>query len=126
IRYQRYPVGSKILVAWNNSPYTAVVQRVDGDFHWIHYPGWAAYWDEWILSPRIVPTEVPTATSVVPIGTRVWVFWGKKWWRAELKKRQGERFFIHYVRFDNSWDEWVTPARIRVPKAPNAPRANHR
>ena len=27
--------------------------RTDGDFHFITYPGWPAYWDEWVLSNRI-------------------------------------------------------------------------
>src|SRR5205823_1257192 len=45
------------------------------------------------------------------------VEWHGTWWAAEVVKTNGERYYIHYTGWDNSWDEWVGPDRIRMPVA---------
>jgi hypothetical protein len=41
------------------------------------------------------------------------VEWHGTWWAAEVVKTNGDRYYIHYTGWDNSWDEWVGPDRIR-------------
>jgi hypothetical protein len=45
------------------------------------------------------------------------VEWQGTWWAAEVVKTNGDRYYIHYTGWDNSWDEWVGPDRIRMPVA---------
>ena len=42
------------------------------------------------------------------------VEWHGTWWAAEVVKTNGDRYYIHYTGWDNSWDEWVGPDRIRM------------
>lgn len=47
------------------------------------------------------------------VGERTEVEWNGKWYRAQIVDAQGATFKIHYVNFDDSWDEWVGPERMR-------------
>lgn len=44
---------------------------------------------------------------------RVEVQQGGVWWPAEIRKRQDGKMLVHYLGWDDSWNEWVTPDRIR-------------
>jgi hypothetical protein len=46
-------------------------------------------------------------------GDKVEVNWKGSWYPAEVMEVSGNRCLIHYDGYDNSWDEWVGPARIR-------------
>jgi hypothetical protein len=54
------------------------------------------------------PAAEPQATCAVE--------WGGRWWPAAVLATRGDKYFIHYVGFDNSWDEWVGAERIRLPQ----------
>src|SRR5262249_38367473 len=45
------------------------------------------------------------------------VEWNGTWWAAEVVRTSGDRYYIHYTGWANSWDEWVGPDRIRMPVA---------
>jgi hypothetical protein len=49
----RYAVGTELSVEWGGRVWPAIVTMSDGDFAYITYPGWPAYWDEWILEGRV-------------------------------------------------------------------------
>jgi hypothetical protein len=42
------------------------------------------------------------------------VEWHGTWWAAEVVKTNGDQYYIHYTGWANSWDEWVSPDRIRM------------
>jgi hypothetical protein len=44
------------------------------------------------------------------------VEWKGDWYDAKVMKKEKDRWFIHYVGFNNSWDEWVTKERIKFKK----------
>lgn len=44
------------------------------------------------------------------------VEWQGRWWDAKVLKEEKDRWYIHYVGYDNSWDEWVKKDRIRFMK----------
>ena len=55
LRFRKYPKGAKLKVTWGGKLWDAVVLKTDGEFHYITYPGWPSYWDEWVMSDRISP-----------------------------------------------------------------------
>jgi hypothetical protein len=58
----------------------------------------------------------PQALSIPlnPIANKqIDVYWGQTWWPAEIRQVQGTQYLIHYTGYASSWDEWVTPDRIR-------------
>jgi hypothetical protein len=109
ITFDHHPVGKVLKVIWGGKIYDAKVTRVDGDFHFITYPGWPSHWDEWVMSDRITSeTARETASS-----TRVKVEWRGNWYPAVILQRMGDRCLVHYEGYDASWDEWVDKDRLR-------------
>jgi hypothetical protein len=71
---------------------------------------------------QTVPQQRPMPLDPVAFPQRVRpnqaeVEWQGTWWAAEVVKTNGDRYYIHYTGWDNSWDEWVGPDRIRMPVA---------
>jgi hypothetical protein len=122
LEFKRYAKGESLDVLWGGQAYEATVLEVDGDFHRVTYPGWPPFWDEWVMSDRIVgihrkPADAPTEGG--DGRAQVMVEWGGDWWPAtvidERATKGGREYRIHYTGYDASWDEWVTPQRIRFP-----------
>lgn len=42
------------------------------------------------------------------------VFWGGRWWRAEVLQTDGGHSLIRYVGYGAEWDEWVGTDRFKV------------
>ena len=68
---------------------------------------------------QAVPQPLPMPLAPVALQQRVCrnqveVEWHGTWWAAEVVKTNGDRYYIHYTGWDNSWDEWVGPDRIRM------------
>lgn len=59
------------------------------------------------------PGSARDAAPVAPDAKEVEVFWGSRWWAAEIIRRDGSRALIHYDGWNSSFDEWVTPERMR-------------
>lgn len=60
------------------------------------------------------PTEPPKAASAYSAGQKVDVKWGGSWWQAQIVSvKAPDKYLIHYIGWESSWDEWVTPARMR-------------
>lgn len=47
------------------------------------------------------------------IGQRVQVSWKNSWYDATIIDARNNQYYIHYEGYGNSFDEWVTPDRIR-------------
>jgi hypothetical protein len=45
----------------------------------------------------------------------VQVEWQGQWYPAVVMKTEKEKYYIHYIGYDDSWDEWVPRKRIRFP-----------
>ena len=112
IAFERFEVGTTQKVYWGGKLYDAKILKVDGDFHWITYPGWPDYWNEWVMSDRIVAAV--SSKTLPKVGAAVEVEWKGKWWNATVLEVAGERAKIHYDGYDASWDEWVGPDRVRA------------
>jgi hypothetical protein len=46
-------------------------------------------------------------------GEQVKVEWKGEWWDSLIREVAGQKYLIHYVGFDSSWDEWVGSERIQ-------------
>ena len=49
----------------------------------------------------------------IGLGDQVMVSWKGKWYPSVIIQQSDANFRIHYLGYDNSWDEWVTLGRIR-------------
>ena len=108
IRFKTYKTDQELQVMWGGKPWKAKVVKVNGDFHFITYPGWGPEWNEWVLSDRIVDN--------LAAKQRVEVNWKGHWYPAVILKEKDGKYHIHYLDYDESWDEWVGKDRIRFKK----------
>jgi len=113
ITFRRFDQGAELRVFWGGKLWDAKVLRREGDFHRITYPGWPSYWDEWVMSDRIASEEGSRLAKTIEKGALVDVEWRGTWYLAVVLQRQGDRALIHYDGYDDSWDEWVGPDRLR-------------
>ena len=106
-------VGDQAQVLWKGTWYPAVVTRVNEDQSrcFIHYSGYESSWDEWVGSDRY--RSLSAKKALYGVGDAVEVRWKGKWYPASILKIGDHRYRIHYEGYDNSWDEWVGPDRIR-------------
>lgn len=56
----------------------------------------------------------PTQRKAPRQGERIEVKWKEKWYRAEILVTSGNQCKVHYIGFEDSWDEWVGPDRMRA------------
>jgi hypothetical protein len=59
---------------------------------------------------KLAIVEKPVAKGA---GERLEVEWKGDWYKARTIVADGDRRKIHYTNFDDSWDEWVGPDRVR-------------
>ena len=59
------------------------------------------------------PADHPFNNPEFVSGQQVSVEWGGQWWDALIKDIDNDKFHIHYIGFDASWDEWVDSSRIK-------------
>ncbi len=104
IKYRIYKVGDTVTLTQPGMPRARVVE-VSGAFHRVAFPGQPLRGEEWVLSDRIVD-DPRTAAEVE---------WKGQWYPAIVLKKEGARYFIHYLGHEESWNEWVEKDRIRFP-----------
>lgn len=63
-------------------------------------------------APAPAPTPAPPAMTY-DVGDSVDVEWNSSWWKAEVLAVNSDTYRIHYVGWSSSWDEDVTPKRVR-------------
>ena len=72
--------------------------------------------------PSINFSTANSATELQPIehnevysaGQQVKVEWNGSWWDALIREMHAQKYLIHYIGFDSSWDEWVDETRIKL------------
>jgi hypothetical protein len=111
ITYKKYKVGQELQVLWGGKAWKAKVLKAEGDFHLITYLGWGHEWDEWVLSTRVVEGKPGK-----PVAAAAEVKWQGQWYPAVVLKTEKGKYYIRYVGYDSSWDEWVGKDRIRFPE----------
>ncbi|MFO1518832.1 MAG: Tudor-knot domain-containing protein [bacterium] len=66
-------------------------------------------------------TAKTSHAALCSAGDSASVKWKGRWYPATVTQADGSRCYIHYDGYDNSWDEWVGPGRIRVIRAGSLP-----
>jgi hypothetical protein len=113
----RWTVGERVLVLWKGHWYKAVVIGVKPGLSKLNYDGYADSWDEWVGPERIRAIAAPPPVSAEwTAGDRVEVLWKRSWYKATIIGVKPGLYRIHYTGYASSWDEWVAPGRIRVPR----------
>jgi hypothetical protein len=105
--------GPALEVSWGGQWWPAEIVDERCDLTKIHYVGWGNDWDEWVEPHRIRVAPQRQSTRSLRPDDPADVLWEGKWWPATILKRQGNRFYIHYDGYGQSWDEWVGLERIR-------------
>jgi hypothetical protein len=108
-------VGQRVEVTYDGALWKArVVETRPGEVK-LHWLGTQGYADEWVKASTVVRT-MAAALSAYRVGQAVEVEWKKKWYPAKVLRLDGQLALIHYTGYDESWDEWVGPKRIREAK----------
>ncbi len=101
-----FPEKSKVKVLWEGEYYVAEILKSEEGFHYITYPGYGSYWDEWVMYDRIkTGNEKPAEVK-----------WEGAWYPAMVLEEKDGKYFIHYTDDSYVWDEWVGNDRIRFGK----------
>jgi hypothetical protein len=115
-----FAAGDTVEVEWKGTWYPAsIMELMPQGRYKIHYEGYDNSWDETVAPTRVRAAAkvaaAPAAKAVFVAGDEVEVEWKGAWYRATIMeaKPQG-RYKIHYEGYDNSWDETVSPSRIRA------------
>jgi len=106
-------VGTKTQVKWKGAWYKSTVLRVKSRKVLISYDGYGSNWNEWVAQGRIKCRIVKPVVNPYPKGSSVSVKWKSKWWPAKVIGVRKNAWKIHYNGYDNSWNEWVGPSRIK-------------
>lgn len=105
------PVGGQADVLWGGSWYASTIiagPNESGQCQ-IHYNGWSDSFDEWVGADRM---RAKTALCV-PDNT-IQVNWNDTWYDANVVSGNDQSCLIHYVGYDDSWNESVGPERMRA------------
>ncbi len=78
----------------------------------VHYVGWDDADDEWVAEGEVSPWE---PVQWAP-GTRVEAQdEDEAWWPAEVLASRAGVHLVHFDGWDDTWDEWIEPERLRAP-----------
>jgi hypothetical protein len=138
-----WAVGEWVLSDWTNERAfikAQVVHVEDGRFLCVRWPQrealWRDYWSlvpleySWILgqhfdsslnyrkpdTARIAGDAWAIDAAGAPMATddsAVEVEWSGEWYKAKILEQKDGRYYISYVGYSSSWDEWVGPERVR-------------
>ncbi|MFN6539094.1 MAG: agenet domain-containing protein [Nostoc sp. EkiNYC01] len=97
-------VGQKAEVLWKDTWYPATVLDVNDDRCYITYDGYDSSWNEWVDSSRF--------RAAFAVGDAVRILWKGKWYEGRVLDVSDNLYKITYDGYDDSWDEWVEPARL--------------
>jgi hypothetical protein len=109
---QKYAMGQNIEV-WDGEEedwYQATLEKMDKNRFFVHYVGYGSSDDEWVEEEDIrIRNRAATDENGYAVGhqVKVWDEENEDWYTAVIGKIQGQQYFVHYVGYDSSYDEWV-------------------
>lgn len=62
---------------------------------------------------EVTKNESVADMSQLKVGDTVNVLWKGQYYAATIMQTEPDRCFVHYNGYGSSWDEWVTPGRIK-------------
>jgi hypothetical protein len=115
----KFPIGGYVVPTGRQRAGRLVA--VDGDRYVVQFYDYTEKNKETFASKDLTAStgdQVRPNAVVLDVGMKpdCEVEWQKSWWPAKVMKTEKERYYIHYVGFEASWDEWVGKDRIRWPE----------
>lgn len=113
-----YTVGQAVEV-WDSDEedwYQATIQKIKADQYFVHYIGYGSSDNEWVDENDVRTCDHESSDdSGYAVGQKVkaWDDDEEDWYSAVIEKVQGQQYFIHYMDYDSSYDEWVDDDEIR-------------
>jgi hypothetical protein len=113
----QYTVGQTIEV-WDGEEedwYEATVQKVKETEYFVHYMGYGSSEDEWVDAGDVrVRDHGTTDDNGYAIGqkVKVWDEDQEEWYSAIIEKTEGNQYYVNYIDYDDSHNEWVDADEI--------------
>lgn len=110
---------SKTVEVWDGEEedwYQATIEKVENDQFFVHYLGYGSSYNEWVGEDEIRIREHGAADDngfAVNQKVKVWDEDNEDWYSANIEKIQGQQYYVHYLDYDSSYDEWVDLEEIR-------------
>lgn len=109
ITFVTFPENEDCIILYDEVEYKAKILKVENGFQYVTYPGWPSFWDEWVPYERII--SLKNSKDKIK---KAEVEDKGDWYPAVILKEEQGKYFIHYLDYNCSWDEWVTPERIKL------------
>ncbi|MDZ7957444.1 MAG: agenet domain-containing protein [Aulosira sp. DedQUE10] len=110
---------SKTVEVWDGDEedwYKATIEKVENDQFFVNYIGYGSSYNEWVGEDEIRVREHGTSDDngyAVSQKVKVWDEDNEDWYSAKIEKIQGQQYYVHYLDYDSSYDEWVDAEEIR-------------
>ncbi|OUL18307.1 Tudor-knot domain-containing protein [Nostoc sp. 106C] len=110
---------SKTVEVWDGDEedwYQATIEKIQEDQFFVHYLGYGSTYDEWVGEDEIRIREHGASDDngfAVSQKVKVWDEDNEDWYSASIEKIQGQQYYVHYLDYDSSYDEWVDAEEIR-------------
>ncbi|HLO89134.1 MAG TPA: agenet domain-containing protein [Nostocaceae cyanobacterium] len=90
--------------------YQAIIEKVKDKEYFVSYPGSGSSSNEWVDADDVRTVDhSQTDDNGYAVGqkVKVWDDDEEDWYTAIIKEIKRNQYFIHYVDYDESYDEWV-------------------
>ncbi len=107
-----YTIGQTVEV-WDEDDedwYQATILKTKKNEYFVNYVGYGSSDDDWIDASDVRFRDRSSSDdNGYAIGhiVKVWDDDNEEWYSATIEKIQGNQYFVHYVDYDSSYDEWV-------------------
>ncbi|WP_414573428.1 Tudor-knot domain-containing protein [Nostoc sp. CCY 9925] len=110
---------SKTVEVWDGDEedwYQGTIEKIQEDQFYVHYLGYGSSYDEWVGEDDIRTRDLRSADdNGYAVGQKVkcWDDDQEAWYSATIQQIQGQQYFLRYIGYDSSYDEWVDSDEIR-------------
>ncbi|MDZ8083476.1 MAG: Tudor-knot domain-containing protein [Nostoc sp. DcaGUA01] len=110
---------SKTVEVWDGDEedwYQGTIEKIQEDQFYVHYLGYGSSYDEWVGEDDIRTRDLRSADdNGYAVGQKVkcWDDEQEAWYSATIQQIQGQQYFLRYIGYDSSYDEWVDSDEIR-------------
>jgi hypothetical protein len=108
----QYAVNNSVEV-WDEEDedwYQGTIQRIKDDQFFINYVGYGSSYDEWVGEENIrIRNHESSDDNGYAVGQKVkyWDEENEEWYTAIIEEIRGQQYYVHYVGYDSSYDEWL-------------------
>jgi hypothetical protein len=110
---------SKTVEVWDGEEedwYQATIEKVENEQFFVHYLGYGSSYNEWVGEDEIRIREHGAGDDngfAVSQKVKVWDEDNEDWYSAKIEQIQGQQYYVHYLDYDSTYDEWVDLEEIR-------------